>query len=371
MNEQSKGNYYNPDAVPDSIPLFTDDTDTSTKTPEKRRPTITRYIHVKAQVEGIHAWPQCPYPEVGFLKFPHRHIFEIVAVKQVTHGDREVEIIKLRRAIEAHLIECYAIGGHGSVCEFGSMSCEMIAEHLIEQFDLSACEVLEDGENGAVVYATTEPALTTQQVYDSARKGAQDAIRDADKRRVPLTTQEFMDAAKASTSAAHAQEQDMTASDNGEDPSACVRRVWSGVEVEGRYKGLKTLFFSGELLEGRRAPANRRLLESLGVENFAHLFLCPDVITSTHKDLIASFVGICRSMDKPVTVAVYPRDFDKLHPFVKNHAHIMLDIHAHEAQGLKPSDTIKVETAPYTTLSTTVEQMVATRPEHYDRDDPR
>ena len=36
---------------------------------------------------------------------------------------------------------------------FNSMSCEMLANELIDEFDLYSCEVNEDGEGGAIVYA--------------------------------------------------------------------------------------------------------------------------------------------------------------------------------------------------------------------------
>ena len=39
------------------------------------------------------------------------------------------------------------------LCEFGAMSCEMLARELIEEFDLCQCEVNEDNENGAIVTA--------------------------------------------------------------------------------------------------------------------------------------------------------------------------------------------------------------------------
>jgi hypothetical protein len=42
-------------------------------------------------------------------------------------------------------------------CVFGARSCEMLAEELITQFNLSKCEVNEDNENGAIV--------TVQRVY--------------------------------------------------------------------------------------------------------------------------------------------------------------------------------------------------------------
>jgi hypothetical protein len=41
--------------------------------------------------------------------------------------------------------------GHFVVHEFGAKSCEMIAIELINEFNLSRCEVNEDNENGAIV----------------------------------------------------------------------------------------------------------------------------------------------------------------------------------------------------------------------------
>ena len=106
---------------------------------------MRRQVVVTLKVEGVHAWPDCPLSEVEFLKHPHRHMFHIKAIKNVNHGDRDIEIIMLKRKIESHLETNYS-------GNFKSMSCEHIAEYLIDVFDLYACEVLEDGENGAVVY---------------------------------------------------------------------------------------------------------------------------------------------------------------------------------------------------------------------------
>jgi hypothetical protein len=106
-------------------------------------------IIVNLQVEGIHHWPECPIEEVSFLKFPHRHIFHIECKKAVTHLDRDVEIIELKREITLWLKKMY--GNEKSVHDFNSMSCEMIAVRLIETFQLNYCKVLEDNENGAEI----------------------------------------------------------------------------------------------------------------------------------------------------------------------------------------------------------------------------
>lgn len=101
-------------------------------------------IIINLAVEGIHQWNECPFEDVSFLKNPHRHIFHICCKKEVSHLDRDIEIIRFKRKILTFLKDRY----NGF---FGPMSCEMIAATLIEKFNLIYCSVLEDGENGAEI----------------------------------------------------------------------------------------------------------------------------------------------------------------------------------------------------------------------------
>ncbi|HBH48817.1 MAG TPA: hypothetical protein DDX98_09260 [Bacteroidales bacterium] len=101
-------------------------------------------IIVNLQYEAIHHWPGCDIPEVSFLKDKHRHIFHICCKREVQHDDRDIEIIMFKRKILKFLQSNY----NG---DFGSMSCEMIANELAYIFKLSYCSVLEDGENGAEI----------------------------------------------------------------------------------------------------------------------------------------------------------------------------------------------------------------------------
>ena len=103
-------------------------------------------VIVRLRVEGFHNWPDA-FPEVSFLKDRHRHIFHIECRKEVTHDDRDIEIIMLKRRVIEHLDDIF-----GTPCEFGSRSCEMIAIELVNDFDFSEVKCLEDGECGAVVY---------------------------------------------------------------------------------------------------------------------------------------------------------------------------------------------------------------------------
>jgi len=102
------------------------------------------------QIEGFHCWPDAP-KVVEFLRSRHRHKFYIEMEREVTHADRDVEIILLGRAARATLAERFS-----EPCEFGTLSCEAIAEVLVSALHLRSCKVLEDGENGAIAYAGTD-----------------------------------------------------------------------------------------------------------------------------------------------------------------------------------------------------------------------
>lgn len=112
---------------------------------------MTTEIYCTLQVEGTHCWPDCPLEEVVYLRSPHRHIFHIKAYAIVNHSDRDIEFIKLKHEITRYLSDKYYDRLGLRVHRFGSRSCEMIAEELIEQFGLSKCEVNEDNENGCIV----------------------------------------------------------------------------------------------------------------------------------------------------------------------------------------------------------------------------
>ena len=99
-------------------------------------------IVVKYNFEAIHCWENCNIEEVSFLKYKHRHLFYVTAVKEVHHTDRDIEIIELKRKMEAY---------SKRKLDYGNNSCEAIAIDLLNEFKLISCEVLEDNENGAKI----------------------------------------------------------------------------------------------------------------------------------------------------------------------------------------------------------------------------
>lgn len=101
-------------------------------------------IIVQLQISGCHRWPDCNIKEVEYLKNKHRHVFHVEAKKRVFDNNREIEIISFKEEIKAYL--------ESKNGDFGSLSCEMIAEDLLKRFGLSYVKVLEDNENGAEVW---------------------------------------------------------------------------------------------------------------------------------------------------------------------------------------------------------------------------
>lgn len=113
--------------------------------------TATTVI-VKLAVDGCHNFPKAAqlFPEVAFLADRHRHMFHFTVACKVTHSDRDKEFIMLKRDVVAYIHDNY-YAESTRTCEFGPMSCEMLAEEVLKRFDAEWVEVWEDNENGARV----------------------------------------------------------------------------------------------------------------------------------------------------------------------------------------------------------------------------
>lgn len=102
-------------------------------------------VLTKNNIEGFHEWSNAP-EKVSFLRNQHRHIFNIYCTFEVTHADRQIEIIMKQWEIEEYLKNKY-----GSPCLFGGLSCEHIAAELLQKFEAVEVKVLEDEAGGAIV----------------------------------------------------------------------------------------------------------------------------------------------------------------------------------------------------------------------------
>lgn len=112
---------------------------------------MQRCVICAVDVEGFHHWPGAP-DNLSYLRTRHRHVFQIRIEFEVSHGDREVEINQRQTEIKSYLLQKYIPADscrQDRACEFGAMSCEQIAEELLEHFGAVSCQVLEDGYGGA------------------------------------------------------------------------------------------------------------------------------------------------------------------------------------------------------------------------------
>lgn len=109
---------------------------------------VRTVIVVRGQFEAIHAWPDCPHDDVDFLRHPHRHIFHVELKIKVSHDDRELEFIQVKRRLQSFL------NWFGK--NIGSTSCEMLAKQIGQHFSESLLvymvSVFEDNESGAQIF---------------------------------------------------------------------------------------------------------------------------------------------------------------------------------------------------------------------------
>lgn len=103
---------------------------------------LQNVVWVTTCFEGWHRWKNAPAEHV-YLRDWHRHIFHVKLYVTVTHDDRDVEFIHLKRKVTEFLRAEY----EGQKFED---SCESIANRLLAEFTAFKVEVSEDGENGAV-----------------------------------------------------------------------------------------------------------------------------------------------------------------------------------------------------------------------------
>tara|TARA_R100000664_G_scaffold33942_1_gene52913 strand:+ start:3446 stop:3787 length:342 start_codon:yes stop_codon:yes gene_type:complete len=111
---------------------------------------MKKTVIINFDIEGTHNYPNPPR-EVYYLTYEHRHLFKIKCGFNVQDSNREIEIFMQEEIIKTYLKEEYWHVEYSDVCEFGNMSCEMIAEDILNKFGCDWVEVLEDNRGGARV----------------------------------------------------------------------------------------------------------------------------------------------------------------------------------------------------------------------------
>jgi hypothetical protein len=114
--------------------------------------SMKKFIEVRLDIEGLHQWIDCNLPNVEYLKYLHRHTFQIACTAEVSHGDRDIEFIDFKHKLKKYIANRWYDPTYGC-CNFGPMSCEMIAEDILTEFGLNKVSVSEDGEFFGIVVA--------------------------------------------------------------------------------------------------------------------------------------------------------------------------------------------------------------------------
>jgi hypothetical protein len=100
-------------------------------------------IYITTQFEGIHKWDNAP-DEVKFLRYPHRHLFNVKVWFSVNHDDRDLEFFIMKRKLNNYIL--------ASIDQNDVGSCEMVCRKIAEMDSrITKVEVNEDNENGAVL----------------------------------------------------------------------------------------------------------------------------------------------------------------------------------------------------------------------------
>lgn len=112
---------------------------------------MRKEIFTTFDMPGIHHWPNAP-DHLHFIRTPHRHDFHFQVGFAVDDSDRELEFFEVQSRCAGQMMNIYDY--NEMVIDFGSDSCEMIAEKLLALLPEQAIyvEVSEDGENGARVW---------------------------------------------------------------------------------------------------------------------------------------------------------------------------------------------------------------------------
>ena len=107
------------------------------------------YVICNVVVEGFHCWESAP-AWCDYLRNTHRHMFNIEMHIQVTEANREIEFIYYQRQIKNTIIEDF--GDDKGYAQFGGLSCEHIAQWLLEKYpNATYCMVIEDNNGGSLV----------------------------------------------------------------------------------------------------------------------------------------------------------------------------------------------------------------------------
>ena len=109
-----------------------------------------REVSASIDVNALHNWSSPPERR-DYLRHPHMHTFHISMSVPVTHNDRQIELHDLRDEL-TDTVRHLAANPDADVLDFGGMSCEDIAQKILDRHVLaSMVSVHEDPSVGVML----------------------------------------------------------------------------------------------------------------------------------------------------------------------------------------------------------------------------
>lgn len=193
-----------------------------------------RSIFVQTMFESVHAWEDAP-EEHKLLRNPHRHMFHVNVVMNVSHNNRDIEFIDVKRKLDPFLWSNYTepVIREKDPIVFGE-SCETMAQVIgmwvfenYPKVNTVSVTVSEDGENGAALRMRRTAPTTIPEVCFEYGKASL-VHKDFD---FPFPVKDFdypvpAEPADSANSA----------------PSVKKLHPFFGIEAEGPLQGMPTIF---------------------------------------------------------------------------------------------------------------------------------
>lgn len=113
---------------------------------------MTIWAKITTQFEALHYWKDAK-GDVAFLRYPHRHLFYVTIWIEEKHRDRDIELVQFKNFVNLYIPSIFGLYKNKVLRK----SCEMIAQRIKSFVEKHypkrkvKVEVLEDGENGAVI----------------------------------------------------------------------------------------------------------------------------------------------------------------------------------------------------------------------------
>jgi hypothetical protein len=111
---------------------------------------VDAYAVAQFKFEGAHVAPHAP-AAISCETCDHFHTFHVRALMKIRHSERDIWPQVLRANMLEWIKDYFREHVLGPFPNLEQMTCAALARQLLIRFNLEECEVLEDGQAGAIL----------------------------------------------------------------------------------------------------------------------------------------------------------------------------------------------------------------------------